>query len=131
MISLCLGFPIISTYLVEPILSDMFHQTLPAIISSGNLNIMIMMFCAIVILPIAVRVLTFGKKNKIVMSYMGGANAGDDRSFINSFGDSKPMYLANWYMEDYFGEPKILKPSIIFASAALVILLVIAIGGAI
>jgi len=131
MISLCLTFPLVSTYIVEPFLSDMFHQTLPAIISSGNVNIMIMMLCAIVILPIAVRFLTFGKKNKIVMSYMGGANAGDDRNFIDSFGNSKPMYLANWYMEDYFGEKIILKPAIMLAAAGLIVMMVIAIGGAV
>lgn len=130
MISLCILFPLTSTYLVEPFLSQMFHETLPAIISSGNLNIMMMMLCAIVILPIAVRLLTFGKQNKIVKSYMGGANTGDDRNFVNSFGDKKSMYLANWYMEDYFGEGKILKPSIILSVSAIVIFMVIIIGGA-
>ena len=130
MISLCLLFPLASTYLVEPFLSDMFHSTLPAIISDGNLKIMVMMLCMIVILPIAVRFLTFGKKNKIVMSYMGGANEGNDRSFVDSFGESKPMYLANWYMEDYFGEKKILRPSVILAATTLIILMIVAIGGA-
>lgn len=50
------------------------------------------------ILPIAVRFLTFGKNQKVVMSYMGGANTGDDRNFTNSFGEDTSMYLANWYM---------------------------------
>ena len=109
MIGLCISFPFVSTYLVEPFLADMFHETLPAIISSGNLFIMLIMLCAIVILPIAVRFLTFGKKRKIVMSYMGGANAGNDRAFVDSYGKEKPMYLANWYMEEYFGEKKLLK----------------------
>jgi ech hydrogenase subunit A len=130
MIVLCIAFPMVSTYFVEPFLADMFHEILPAIISNGNMNIMLMMLCAIVILPIAVRFLTFGKKNKMVKSYMGGANTGNDRTFTDSFGESKAMYLANWYMEDYFGEHKILKPAIILSSAALVTLLVIVIGGA-
>ena len=130
MIVLCIVFPMVSTYFVEPFLKDMFHEALPAIISNGNMNIMLMMLCAIVILPIAVRFLTFGKKNKMVKSYMGGANTGNDRTFTDSFGESKAMYLANWYMEDYFGEHKILKPAIILSSAALVTLLVIVIGGA-
>ncbi len=131
MIGLCISFPLVSTYLVEPFLADMFHETLPAIISSGNLYIMLIMLCAIVILPIAVRFLTFGKKRKIVMSYMGGANAGNDRAFVNSFGEQKPMYLAGWYMEEYFGEKKILKPSLILSTAALLVLMTIAIGGAV
>ncbi len=131
MTALCILFPLVSTHFVEPFLAEMFHQTLPAIISNGNMNIMMMMLFFIVILPVAVRVLTFGKKNKVVMSYMNGANTGNDRQFTNSFGGSTSMYLASWYMEDYFGEKKILKPSIALAAAALIVLMIIAIGGAV
>lgn len=131
MVALCISFPLASTYMVEPFLSEMFHNAIPAIISSGNINIMLMMLCMIVILPIAVRLLTFGKKKKIVMSYMGGGNYGNDRSFVDSFGEKKKMYLANWYMEDYFGEKKLLKPSLVLSAAAIVVLMVIAIGGAV
>jgi len=130
MIALCLLFPLLSTYMVEPFLSEMFHQSIPAIISAGNTKIMLMMLFAIVILPIAVRFLTFGKKQKIVMSYMGGANSGDDRNFTNSFGEDTSMYLANWYMEDYFGEKKILKPSLMISAAVILVLMGIAFGGA-
>ncbi len=129
-ITLCLSFPLASTYLIEPFLMDMFHQTVPALISSGNLYIMAMMLCMIVILPIAVRLLTFGKKNKIITSYMGGANTGDDRTFVDSFGKPKRMYLSNWYLTDYFGEKRILVPSLVLSAAGLIILLVVAIGGA-
>ncbi len=130
MISLCIFFPLVSSYLVEPYLDSVFHNHIPDIISSTNLKIMLMMLCGIVILPIAVRFLTFGKKNKIVHSYMGGANAGDDRHFIDSFGAQKPVYLANWYMEDLFGENKILRPSMMIAAAILVLMMAIVIGGA-
>lgn len=130
MIALCILFPIVSTYLVEPFLADMFHSILPAIISQGNMNIMLIMLFAIVILPIAVRFLTFGKKQKIVMSYMGGANTGDDRHFVDSFGDNREIYLANWYMEDYFSEKKLLKPCTLLATAFILILMGIVIGGA-
>ena len=95
------------------------------------MTIMIMMMCLIVILPLMARLLTFGKKNKTAMSYMGGVNSGDDRSFIDSMGQPKKMYLANWYMSDMFGEDKILKISLILSTAALVILMIVAIGGAI
>lgn len=130
MISLCILFPLASTYLVEPFLADMFQESIPAIISRGNMNIMLLMLCAIVIMPIALRLLTFGKKHKVVISYMGGANAGDDRHFTDSFGNSRAMYLANWYMEDYFGEKKILKPSIYLSTAGLITFLIVVIGGA-
>lgn len=130
MIALVILFPLVSSYIVEPQLAAMFGDTIPAIISDGNIKIMLMMMCVIVILPIAVRILTFGKKNKVVSTYMSGDNAGDDRSFTDSFGQSRPLYLANWYMEDYFGEKKILKPSMILATTALITLMIIVIGGA-
>ena len=95
-----------------------------------TLSIMVMMLCLILVLPVAVRLLTFGKKNKLVMSYMGGANAGDDRNFTDSFGEEKRMYLANWYLPDYFSENKVLLPSMVFAAGALIILLILTIGGA-
>lgn len=129
MIVLTLSFPMASTYLVEPFLSEMFHDTIPEIIGSGNESMMILMLCTILILPVAVRLLTFGKEKKMVMSYMSGGNRGNDRSFTDSFGDKKKMYLANWYMEDYFGEKKLLKPSLIISAAAIVILIALAIGG--
>lgn len=128
---LCLTFPVVSSYLIEPFLGDMFHQTLPAIISSGNIHIMALMLCAIVILPVAMRLLTIHRKNKIVTSYMGGVNTGDDRTFTDSYGKTKPMYLANWYLDDWFGEKKLLKPSLILSTAGLIVLMILAIGGAI
>ena len=68
---------------------DMYHTYVPNLIGTGNLYIMIMMLCLILVLPVAVRLLTFGKKNKLVMSYMGGANAGDDRNFTDSLRGGK------------------------------------------
>ena len=40
------------------------------------------------------------------------------------------MYLANWYMPDYFGENKLLLPSMVLAAGALIILMIMTIGGA-
>ncbi len=129
MVLLCLTFPVVSSGLIEPFLMDMYHTYVPNLIGTGNLYIMIMMLCLILVLPVAVRLLTFGKKNKLVMSYMGGANAGDDRNFTDSFGEEKRMYLANWYLPDYFSENKVLMPSMVFAAGALIILLILTIGG--
>ena len=131
MIVLCISFPFVSTYAIEPYLMDTFHLVMPPIISGGNLQIMTMMLGTMVILPIAVRFLTFGKKNKIVMSYMGGVNAGNDRSFIDAFGNPKEIYLASWYLEKYFGEKRLNRPILILSTAAITILMIIGIGGAI
>lgn len=128
-IVLCIMFPIVSAGLVRPILVQMFNTTAMSVISSDDVHIMLLMVCMIVILPIAARLLTFGKQNKTSLSYMAGINEGDDCSFVDSLGQKKEMYLANWYFEDIFGEKKILKPSLAFASAVIIILMIVAIGG--
>ncbi len=130
MVALCITFPLLSTYFIEPFLSGMFHIVLPPIIGPGNLTIMIMMLVLMALLPIAVRFLPISKKNTVVTSYMGGINTGDDRSFTDSFGKPKQMYLTNWYMGNLFGEHKILNLSLVLSAAATVILMILAIGGA-
>ena len=129
-ILLCVLFPALSAGLVQPQLVLMFHTRLTAIISDADVKVMIMMLCMIVILPLVMRLLTSGSRSKVVPAYMAGVNEGDDRHFVDSRGRPKSMYLANWYMEDRFGENKILKPSLVVSAAGLTVLMIVAIGGA-
>jgi ech hydrogenase subunit A len=129
MVLLVLAFPFVSQYLIEPFLKDMFRIDIPPVISSGNTNIMIIMMCMIAILPFALRVLAFNKSNKIVTSYMSGANVGDDRNFFDSHGEKKAMYLSNWYMENYFGEARVLKPTILISAVGIAFFVAIVAGG--
>ena len=126
---LCILFPVISANLVRPVLVAMFHTTSLSVITRGDIPIMLLMMCMIVIIPVAARLLTLGKKNKPVLAYMAGVNKGDDCTFVDSFGESKQMYLANWYFTDLFGEEKILKPCLAIAAAVIVVLMVFVIGG--
>lgn len=129
MIALFLLFPVISAYVIEPLLINIFGAATPVIISQGNINIMVIMLFMIIILPFGIRIFTFGKKPKIVASYMGGVNAGDDRGFVDSFGAERKMYLSGWYMKNVFGEKKLLVPSEVIAAAMMVALLIVSIGG--
>ncbi len=126
---LCILFPIISADLVRPVLVDMFHTTALSVITRGDVPIMLLMMCMIVVLPAAARLLTLGKRNTPVLSYMGGVNGGDDSTFVDSFGEKKQLYLANWYFPDIFGEKKLLKPCLGFAAAVIVVFLLISMGG--
>jgi ech hydrogenase subunit A len=65
----------------------------------------------------------------MTMSYVAGVNAGDDRHYIDSFGKERALYMSNWYMNDYFGEDKLLAPSIVISAIIVVVMLVIVIGG--
>lgn len=129
MVSLCLLFPYLSENLIEPYLVDIFGVNAPMVIRQGNINIMGFMLGIIAVIPFAIRFLTFSKHNKIVPSYMAGVNEGDDRNFVDSFGEEKKMYLANWYLEDYFGEKRLLRPAILCAGFFMAILIIVGVGG--
>ena len=61
---------------------------------------------------------------------MSGINRDNGRKFIDSFGEEKTTYLANWYLIDIFGPNKFLKPATLIATAGLIIGMIITIGGA-
>ncbi len=131
MVTLCVTFPAVSTYIIEPFLEGMFNKPIGNMIGEGNVHIMLMMLFVLLILPVMARILTRGVKHEPALSYMSGINVGDNRKFVDSFDEPKQMYLSNWYVTEWFGENKILRPSLVFSAAALIILLTISIGGAI
>ena len=121
----CLLFPVISQYVAEPYLVQIFGQS-RIIISSGNQYIMLMLLGMILLLPLGLRFLTRGAK--LTSVYMSGLNEGDDRHFKGVGGEIKRMYLSNWYMERYFGEDKLFKISTLIAAALLVFILIYLVG---
>ncbi|MEG0978819.1 MAG: proton-conducting transporter membrane subunit [Oscillospiraceae bacterium] len=131
MVSLCLAFPAISKYFIIPLLMEMFgSETAKMIISDGNMSIMTFMLLMIVLMPICIKLFTFKSKEKLVISYMSGINAGNDREFIDSMGNKTPLYLSNWYMPKYFSDQVLLTPSIIIAASLIVIVMAVITGGA-
>ena len=61
---------------------------------------------------------------------MAGVNTGDGNEFIDAFGNPKDIEINNWYMEGWFGEKVLNKPSYWASSAFIVVMLIIAaIGG--
>ena len=116
----CLLFPIVSQYIVEPFLTQMFG-TAQTVISEGNQHIMLMLLAMILLLPLGLRFLTRGKLTTV---YMGGINSGDNRHFEGAGGETKRMYLSNWYMERYFGEQRLFKIAALICLALLVFALI-------
>lgn len=127
---LCILFPVISKYLIVPLLHDMFDVSSINIISNGNYHIMIIMLTMITVLPFGMRFLT-SREEKVVTAYMSGINTGDNRNFKGAIGGSKRMYLSSWYMDNYFGEKKLLPLGIIICTALIISMVGIAIGGVI
>ena len=130
LILLCVGFPIVSKHVIEPMMLDMYGVSSP-VLSEGNIAIMVIMVCAIFVVPTINYLLTKKVKDQPVIVYMGGANAGDNKNFVDSEGEAKELQISNWYMREWFGEEKIFKPSVAFGTLMLVIFLCVIIGGAI
>ncbi len=126
---MCFAFPWMSDHMIQPILNEAFHKNIPNVIGGSDVVIMMIMVAMIFIIPIGSRFLAIGKKSKMTMSYVAGVNAGDDRHYIDSFGKERALYMSNWYMTDYFGEDKLLAPSIVISAIIVVVMLVIVIGG--
>jgi len=113
----CLTFPLISQFVVEPFLVQMFGVS-QVIIGAGNQQIMFFLLGMILLLPVGLSFLT--RNAKLTTVYMSGINEGDDRHFKGAGGESRRMYLSNWYMERYFGEGKLFKIGSVLASALLI-----------
>lgn len=115
--AICLLFPLISSEALVPILDTMFGTTDALALSSGNMYIMTAMLVLILALPL----LLLGKtKRKIVPLYMCGVNTGSNRSFTGAMDREVNVTLRNWYLEDWFGEAKLNKLSVVLSVCIIV-----------
>ncbi len=127
---MCFAFPWMSGHMVQPILNEAFNDNIPDVIGRGDVIIMMIMVIMIFLIPVGARFLSIGKNSKMTMSYVAGVNAGDDRHYIDSFGRERALYMSNWYMEDFFGEKKLLWPCIWISTVLVLVMLIVVVGGA-
>lgn len=128
-ILLCLCFPVVSTFFVEPLVKELFGYS-AAVIDEGSIIIMVIMVLGVFIVPLISYLLTKNVPEKQVLAYMGGANAGDNIHFIDAFGEKKDLEVSNWYLRFTFGGRKLFMPSVIFATVVIVLFISMIIGGA-
>lgn len=129
LIALCVGFPYLSRHIIEPLMMDMYGFSSP-VISEGNIIIMVVMICAVFIVPMINYLITRHTVDKEVLAYMGGVNSGDNKNFNDAVGNPKELQVSNWYLEDYLGEKKLFTPSVIIGAFIIVVHLCVVIGGA-
>lgn len=129
MVVLCFTFPFLSNSLIEPYIKLIYNNA-TSVISSDNLVIMMIMLVGIFVIPSAAWLTAKETRYKKAPRYINGVNAGDQMNYIDSMGEKKRFFLANWYMEDIFGEKKLWNPSIIISIILIVALMVLSIGGA-
>ena len=128
-VMLILGFPWIADHVLRPLTTDMFGYA-SDVISQSNITIMLIMLCGVFVVPAINYLMTKNTYKKEVISYMGGANSGDNYNFVSATGDPKELNVANFYMNDIFGEKKLYMPAIAISSFVIIVFLIIIIGGA-
>ena len=129
MVALCFAFPIVSSKIIMPYVNTVFNNA-SQVISNDNIIIMMIMLIAIFVIPGVSWISARHTKYRKVARYISGVNAGDQMNYIDSMGEKRRFFLANWYMEDIFGEKKLLTPSIIISVIFIIAVMVISIGGA-
>ena len=129
MVVLGICFPALSTYVVEPMLGDLKFTGSKSVLEHGNFVVVIIMLIAVFVIPMVMYLASRHINKTTVMTYMSGANTGNNKFFINSFGKNTRLFMTNWYMEDLFGEKRLLKTSLILATAVLVVAMCVMAGG--
>ncbi|MGN1202103.1 MAG: NADH-quinone oxidoreductase subunit L [Eubacterium sp.] len=109
MILLCFAFPFISSHVIIPYIHNVFNNAYQ-VISNDNIIIMMIMLIAVFVIPGVSWISSRHTKYKKVDRYINGVNAGDQMNYIDSMGEKRRFFLANWYMEDIFGDKKLWNP---------------------
>ena len=129
MIALCLLFPVLSTVYVEPLLTEIFGVSETAL-PMGVLFLLIAIVVFIFLVPILAFHYATSIRVRQKLSYMNGINVGNNKEFVDSFGENKHLFMTNWYFAHTFGQRKLMQPCIWVTTAWLVVMLCIIIGGA-
>ncbi|MGN1329467.1 MAG: NADH-quinone oxidoreductase subunit L [Eubacterium sp.] len=130
MVVLCFTFPFVSSNVIMPYINTVFNNAYQ-VISEDNMIIMMIMIVAIFVVPLISWVGARRTNYRKASRYINGVNAGDQMNYIDSYGEKRRFFLANWYMEDIFGEKKLWIPSVIISIVIIVAYSVISIGGAV
>ena len=130
MIVLCIMFPFLSRAYVEPLLVEMFGQSM-AVLPTAVLYLLVVIICFIFCVPFLAY--EFSKKMHVSrkLSYMNGINVGNNKEFVDSFGEPKHLFMSNWYFKTFFGQRKLMVPCELISAAFVIVMLAIIIGGAV
>ena len=130
MIVLCLTFPYIAKYLLQPMLHELYGKVIEPVISMSDMMIMVLMLVAVFVIPVVGSF--FVKTIKVTKSndYMAGVNVGDDEHFIDSFDNEKALGISNWYFRDMVNEKKWMFAMYWIGAAIIIICMILSVGGA-
>ncbi len=119
------AFPFISKLAVAPYLNAFYHSN-AEVIAETNMWLM-----SIIVLFMLVLSLRFGKggESRKVLTQLSGQNTGDNSAFYGSAGTTVPVTLRNWYLEEWFGERRMLLGGFSLCIACMLIAFSLICGG--
>ncbi len=123
--AICFAFPIVSANWVNPFVLAVFGTKID--LGQDNYLIMAAMISLIFVIPISALFLMKRKNPVIGTRYMAGRQTDADLNFKATMGKTRPLELKNMYLENFFGEKAILKPSLILGIGLCATLIVVAI----
>lgn len=129
MVALCVLFPMLSKIFVEPLLLEMYDKA-TAVLPTAVLYLLVVIICFIFAVPLLAYRFSKTIKASQKLSYMNGINMGNNKEFVDSFGDAKHLFMSNWYFKLFFGQRKLLIPCELISAAVLIAALAIIVGGA-
>lgn len=118
-ICICGLFPVVSKFLIEPYVIEIFGQSVA--MSQGNIYIMSIMLAMVLLFPLSF--INYGKKVKVVDAYLGGANMDLATNFRGSIGGAKDMEMKSYYLEKYFGEARLFRFGVMICIIFIIIML--------
>lgn len=121
---ICLIFPLISSSLIEPFVLSVYGQT--ARLSQDNIIIMAMMLFLLMIMPFSMLLPRNGARK--VTPYMGGRPASSDMKFLGSMGVTRDVTLSNYYLNDLFGENRLLMAGTALGFGLILLAMIVLVG---
>lgn len=125
----CIGFPVITALVIVPYAAAFYPGFLGA---SGLFAADTILMCGLMFVILAVLVIAAAagsKAGRQLKPYVNGRAVNAEGEFLGSLGVYKEAKTANYYLEEYTGESKLLKPSHIIALIIIVVMFVLGIMG--
>ena len=125
----CVGFPVITAEIIVPYAAAYypFYTGASGLFAADTLLMCALMFVILAVLVIAAAV--GSKSGRIVKPYLNGRAVNAEGEFLGSLGVYKEAKTSNYYLEEYTGESKLLKPSQIVALIIIIAMFVLGFMG--
>jgi len=125
----CVGFPIITAEIIVPYAAAYyaFYTGASGLFAADTLLMCALMFVILAVLVIAAAV--GSKTGRQIKPYLNGRAVNAEGEFLGFLGVYKEAKTSNYYLEEYTGESKLLKPSQIVALLIIIAMFVLGFMG--